>query len=151
MLAGKATDEARPWLERIARAAARRRVRHIGYVEPAKRQALYEGARLLVQPSFEEGFGIPVLEAMTLGVPVVAANRGALPEVLGDAGLLVDPDDARRHRRRRWRACSTTTRYAASLRSERARPRARPSAGNDTAHGVYDAYRQAIERRQEPP
>ena len=45
-----------------------------------------------MQPSFDEGFGIPVLEAMTLGVPVVAADRGALPEVLGDAGRLVDPD-----------------------------------------------------------
>ena len=74
-------------------AAARRRVRHIGYVDAGDRRALYEGARLLVQPSFDEGFGIPVLEAMTLGVPVVAANRGSLPEVLGDAGLLVDPDD----------------------------------------------------------
>ncbi len=48
---------------------------------------------MLVQPSFEEGFGFPVLEAMTLGVPVVAANRGSLPELLGGAGTLVEPDD----------------------------------------------------------
>jgi glycosyltransferase involved in cell wall biosynthesis len=47
-----------------------------------------------VLPSFEEGFGLPVLEAMTVGVPVVASNRGAIPEVLGDAGLMVDPDDS---------------------------------------------------------
>ena len=46
-------------------------------------------------PSWHEGFGLPVLEAMALGVPVVASNRGALPEVVGDAGLLVAPDDAR--------------------------------------------------------
>ena len=69
------------------------RVRHLGYVDPHAAARSTKGARLLVQPSFEEGFGLPVLEAMTLGVPVVAANRGALPEVLGDAGLLVDPDD----------------------------------------------------------
>ena len=67
-------------------------MRHIGYVDPADRHALYAGARLLVLPSFEEGFGLPVLEAMTVGVPVVASNRGALPEVVGDAGLLVEPD-----------------------------------------------------------
>src|SRR5690349_23441000 len=48
---------------------------------------IYAGATALVLPSFTEGFGLPVLEAMTVGVPVVASDRGALPEVLGDAGL----------------------------------------------------------------
>jgi glycosyltransferase involved in cell wall biosynthesis len=93
VLAGKASEGSAGWLERIARAPLKGIVRHIGYVDPSARQALYAGARLLVQPSFEEGFGLPVLEAMTLGVPVVAANRGALPEVLGDAGPLIDPSD----------------------------------------------------------
>ena len=80
VLAGRATDEAQPWLDRISRPPLRGVVRHIGYVDADDRRALYEGARLLVQPSFDEGFGMPVLEAMTIGVPVVAANRGALPE-----------------------------------------------------------------------
>jgi glycosyltransferase involved in cell wall biosynthesis len=62
-------------------------------VAPAERHRLYAGARLLVQPSFEEGFGLPVLEAMTVGVPVVAAEAGALPEVGGDAVLLAPPAD----------------------------------------------------------
>jgi glycosyltransferase involved in cell wall biosynthesis len=92
VLAGKALDASREWLERIERPPLNGVVRHIGYVDPSKRQELYAGARLLVQPSFDEGFGMPVLEAMTLGIPVVASGRGALPEVLGDAGLLVDPD-----------------------------------------------------------
>ena len=65
----------------------------LGYVDPDHRRALYEGASLLVLPSFDEGFGLTALEAMTLGVPVIASERGALPELVGDAGLLTDPDD----------------------------------------------------------
>ncbi len=93
LLAGKATDAARPWLERIARPPLAGHVRHLGYVDAADRRALYEGASVLVMPSLDEGFGLPVLEAMTLGVPVVASRRGSLPEVVGDAGQLVDADD----------------------------------------------------------
>jgi glycosyltransferase involved in cell wall biosynthesis len=93
VLAGQATARSQPWLDRLGRPPLAGRVRHIGYVDPSKRRALYEGAQLLVQPSFEEGFGLPVLEAMTIGLPVIAANRGALPEVLGDAGVLFDAED----------------------------------------------------------
>jgi glycosyltransferase involved in cell wall biosynthesis len=93
VVAGKATEQSGPWLERMARAPLNRVVRHVGYVAPDRRESLYAGARLLVQPSFEEGFGLPVLEAMTVGVPVVAADAGALPEVGGDAVLLVPPSD----------------------------------------------------------
>ena len=69
------------------------RVRRTGYVDAATLRSLYAGACALVLPSLDEGFGLPALEAMTLGVPVVASNRGALPEVVGEAGLLVDPTD----------------------------------------------------------
>ncbi len=55
--------------------------------------ALYNAAQLLVMPSFYEGFGLPPLEAMACGTPVVVANRSSLPEVVGEAGLLVNPDD----------------------------------------------------------
>ena len=138
VLAGKATDDARPWLERIERPPLRGRVRHIGYVDPDKRRDLYAGARLLVQPSFEEGFGMPVLEAMTLGVPVVAANRGALPEVVGDAGLLVDPErpadlaDAM-HR-------MLTDESLADASRVRGRDRARAFDWDQTAALVHDTY-----------
>jgi glycosyltransferase involved in cell wall biosynthesis len=94
VLAGSATVAAQPWLEAISRPPLAGRVRWVGYLSPERRQATYAGACLLVQPSFEEGFGLTVLEAMSVGVPVVAARRGALPEVLGDAGLLADPENA---------------------------------------------------------
>jgi glycosyltransferase involved in cell wall biosynthesis len=66
-----------------------------GLVDDADLPALYGGAVLLVQPSLEEGFGLPALEAMACGTPVVASRRGALPEVVGEAGVLVDPEDER--------------------------------------------------------
>ena len=91
LLAGKATPAARAWLDRLEHPPLRGIVRHLGYVDADRRRSLYEGARLLVLPSLDEGFGLPVLEAMTTGVPVVAADRGALPEVVGDAGPLIDP------------------------------------------------------------
>ena len=92
-LAGAAVAGAEQWRERIARAPLAGKVDYHGYVPSAERQAVYTGARLLVLPSFDEGFGMPVVEAMSLGVPVVASNRGALPEVSRGAALLVDPED----------------------------------------------------------
>jgi glycosyltransferase involved in cell wall biosynthesis len=120
-------------------------VRHVGYVDPANRRALYEGARLLVQPSFEEGFGMTVLEAMSLGVPVVAANRGSLPEVLGDAGALVDPEQPADIARAIARMLSDAV-YASAC-AARGVERARGFRWERTAHRVFEMYQQAIERR----
>jgi glycosyltransferase involved in cell wall biosynthesis len=64
-----------------------------GYVPEADLPALYTGALCFAYPSYFEGFGLPPLEAMRCGTPVVAGDRTSLPEVVGDAGLLVDPFD----------------------------------------------------------
>lgn len=64
-----------------------------GYVPDEDLPALLSGADLFVYPSFYEGFGLPVLEAMSCGVPVITSNTSSLPEVTGDAAILVDPDD----------------------------------------------------------
>jgi glycosyltransferase involved in cell wall biosynthesis len=69
------------------------RVVFAGVVDDADLPALYGGAAAVVLPSLEEGFGLPALEAMACGAPVVASRRGALPEVVGDAGVLVEPED----------------------------------------------------------
>jgi glycosyltransferase involved in cell wall biosynthesis len=94
-LVGAAGPEAGTWLARLQVPPLSGTVEYTGYVPDADRRAVYHGARLLVLPSWHEGFGLPALEAMALGVPVVASSRGALPEVVGDAGVLIEPDDAR--------------------------------------------------------
>jgi glycosyltransferase involved in cell wall biosynthesis len=94
-LAGGATDAAAPWLRAIAAPPLAGRVKHLGYIRGDRRYDLYSQASMLVLPSHLEGFGIPVLEAMTVGVPVIVSNRGALPEVTAGAAQIVEPEDAR--------------------------------------------------------
>jgi glycosyltransferase involved in cell wall biosynthesis len=78
---------------RIADARIADRVTMTGWVPDADLPALYQGATAFVLPSRYEGFGIPVLEAMASGTPVITTTAASLPEVAGDAALLVDPDD----------------------------------------------------------
>ena len=91
VLAGHATEAAAPWLARIAAPPLAGHVHHRGYVSGAQRNELFASARVLVLPSLDEGFGLTALEAMSAGVPLVASNRGSLPEVVGKGGTLVDP------------------------------------------------------------
>jgi alpha-1,3-rhamnosyl/mannosyltransferase len=68
-------------------------LRYLGFVPEADLPALYSGARAFIYPSIYEGFGLPVLEAMASGVPVITSNRSTLPEVTKGAALTIDPDD----------------------------------------------------------
>jgi glycosyltransferase involved in cell wall biosynthesis len=69
------------------------RIIFTGYVDEADLAAIYSGAWAFVFPSLHEGFGLPPLEAMACGVPVISSNASSLPEVVGDAGVLIDPKD----------------------------------------------------------
>jgi glycosyltransferase involved in cell wall biosynthesis len=66
----------------------------VGRVDRARLVRIFQAARVFVYPSLYEGFGFPAAEAMACGVPVIASDTSSLPEVLGDAGLRVDPRDA---------------------------------------------------------
>jgi glycosyltransferase involved in cell wall biosynthesis len=84
------------WRDRtLGTALSRPRERLVatGFVEDEDLVRLYSGADCFVFPSFAEGFGLPVLEAMACGAPVVTSDRSSLPEVAGDAAILVDPDE----------------------------------------------------------
>jgi glycosyltransferase involved in cell wall biosynthesis len=70
-------------------------IRHVGYVTAEEKDALYTHAAAFLFPSWEEGFGLPALEAMAYGLPVVASDTSSLPEVCGDSALLVPPGDVR--------------------------------------------------------
>jgi glycosyltransferase involved in cell wall biosynthesis len=69
-----------------------RDVKYLGYVAEADLPGLFAGAAAFVYPSFYEGFGLPVAQAMAVGIPVITSDRSCLPEVVGDAGICVNPD-----------------------------------------------------------
>jgi glycosyltransferase involved in cell wall biosynthesis len=79
--------------QRLTALGLEQRVRFLGYVPDADLTPLYNGARVFVYPSRYEGFGLPVLEAMQCGTPVITTNVSSMPEVAEDAALLVAPDD----------------------------------------------------------
>ncbi len=79
--------------ERIARSPFQKSIHHLSYLPDRSVALFYSKAEVFVYPSYYEGFGLPVLEAMTLGAPVVAANTSSLPEVAGNAAILINPDE----------------------------------------------------------
>ena len=88
---GWQSDEVARRLRRLERSASG--VRWLRSVDDAQLDALYRGATAVVMPSLDEGLGLPVLEARRHAVPVLASDRGGLPEAMGGGGLLLDPDD----------------------------------------------------------
>lgn len=145
VLAGAATPDASAWLERIDRAPLKDLVTHVGYVPEDQRERLFASALALVLPSLDEGFGLPVLEAMSAGVPVIASDGGALPEVVSSGGTIVGATDVagwataieRLIRDREWAA----TQGRAGLE------RSKHFTWDAAAKAVRRAYVAAVERR----
>jgi glycosyltransferase involved in cell wall biosynthesis len=93
VISGASADQFRGYRNWISSRELEGRILWLGHVEVERMPVLYAACDLVVYPSFYEGFGLPPLEAMAVGTPVLASTAPCLPEVLGDAALLVDPND----------------------------------------------------------
>ncbi len=144
ILAGGRGPDADALLARVARPPLAGHVTYEGYLPDEDREAFYKRARLLLLPSLDEGFGLPVVEACAAGVPVLASRNGALPEVGSDALEYLDPLDADA-----W--ASTVARLLADparLEDMRVRGAARAAAFSWTASArqLWGAYRDLATR-----
>lgn len=116
----------------------------LGTVSDADLESLYRHAAALVYPSLYEGFGLPVLEAMASGTPVIASKEASIPEVLGDAGILLDPFDARAWTDAIAKVVNDGRQRAAMQAAGRAR--AAGFTWERTARTTLDVYRRAAAR-----
>lgn len=144
VIAGGITPAAEPWIARAASAPLAGHVRFAGYVRDEERRSLLAGAHMLVQPSLDEGFGLPVLEAMAVGVPVVVSSGGSLPEIAGSAATPIAPDDVEGFAGAMERLLDSD---AAREAAERGFQRARDFSWADTATTVARAYAEAVGRQ----
>jgi glycosyltransferase involved in cell wall biosynthesis len=144
ILAGSVSTSARHWIDRAGRGALARQVVVAGYVTDVERRALFERAHMLVLPSLDEGFGLPVLEAMSAGVPVVVSSGGSLPEVAGDAATPVDPADVTGFADAMEALLDSG---AGRQAADRGRKRAAAYSWATAAESVQRAYREAMSRR----
>jgi glycosyltransferase involved in cell wall biosynthesis len=145
VMAGRARAAVRGDLERVETAPLAGHVSVLGYVSDEDRQRLYREACMLVLPSLEEGFGLPVLEAMACGVPVVISDRGSLPEVAGAAASPVDPADPDALAREMTRLLAPVDAREAAAQGL---ARAALYSWDRCAASARDAYQAAVEHRR---
>ena len=146
VIAGSETRESDPWIQRLRHPPLAGHVEHVGYVAESEREQLYAGARALLMPSLDEGFGVPALEAMAAGVPVIASNKGALPEVVGDGGTLLDPHDVAGFARAMLRVAQDDE--WAAVQGAAGLARAATFTWHGTAQRLREAYLDAVARRR---
>jgi glycosyltransferase involved in cell wall biosynthesis len=128
--------------ERLEKLGLRDRVHFVGYIEEDELPLWYAAAHVFVFPSLYEGFGMPPLEAMACGTPVVTSNAASLPEVVGDAGLMVAPLDTDALADALLRLLRDNQLHA--LLRERGLTRARHFSWHTTAERTLAAYRDAL-------
>jgi glycosyltransferase involved in cell wall biosynthesis len=139
VLAGMPGWKVEPILARLAESPRRQRIRRVAHVEDTLLPALYGGAECLWQGSLYEGFGWPPLEAMACGTPVLSSTGGSLPEVLGEAAVLIDTFDSQRWAHETHRVLEDSalrTRLKADGREQAGRYR-----WETTARQTWDVYR----------
>ncbi len=132
-----------PIFERVKALGIQDRVRFEGQIAQDDLPLWYNACAVFAYPSLYEGFGMPVLEAMACGAPVVASNVTSLPEVVGDAGLMVAPTDAAGLAQALKRVLSDDA-LRADL-SRRARERAARFTWRRTAELTMETYRRALQ------
>jgi glycosyltransferase involved in cell wall biosynthesis len=133
-------------LEAASRADVADRVRFLGYVPDHHLPALYRAATALAMPSLYEGFGIPIIEAMATGTPVICSTAGALPEVVGDAAILVDPLDVEGLSDALLLVFTDATRRRELI--ERGKLRSRMFSWDASAEAHLQVYRRTIEAKE---
>jgi glycosyltransferase involved in cell wall biosynthesis len=94
VLIGQTGWKYQPILQAINQSPYRAEIHHLNYLTDDLVALFYSQAEAFIYPSFYEGFGLPVLEAMTLGAPVITSNSSSLPEITGDSALLINPNDS---------------------------------------------------------
>jgi glycosyltransferase involved in cell wall biosynthesis len=138
-----------PVLAAIAGSPVRERIRHLGYISEENKRVLLAGGDLLVYPSLYEGFGLPVLEAMAAGIPVVTSNISSLPEVVGSAAPMIDPESE--EQLTAAMALLLSDRDLAKKYSGLGQQRARMFSWENTAAETYKAYQAAHSAEGGPP
>lgn len=113
-------------------------VKFLGYVQDEDMNKLYSGAILFVFPSIYEGFGLPPLEAMASGTPVIVSNSSSLPEIVGDAGILVNPFDIKEWKEAILKVLSDSTFY--NLKKEQGLKRAKNFTWQSSASKILDIF-----------
>jgi glycosyltransferase involved in cell wall biosynthesis len=141
ILAGKLGWDFESVLEALAGSPFRERMRYLGYISEEKKRILLAGCAALIYPSLYEGFGLPVLEAMASGVPLITSNVSSLPEVVGTAGLMVDPESVEQLIAAMVQLLSNPE--LAKKFSALGRERARMFSWANTAAETYKAYQAA--------